>query len=234
MATMSSASEAPIHVGETSGGSFSTGGDTPMPRPPPEAEPGAPPASSATRRRPIPRKGHTKSRKGCHGCKRRKVKCSEARPVCGGCQRMGITCEWPERPPPSAQTEQALTQMQLSRGLTNQGQGWDSASTPEETDQGGENVGLVQRGWVARPGHALQNAVVGETVFLLEDMRFFQQFLLDAMPRLPIDGEEIWRGVARMAHEVSLACVASASIRLYTLPRFVSPLHSISYLNSRS
>lgn len=38
------------------------------------------------------RKFHKKSRKGCATCKRRRVKCDEARPLCGNCERMGIQC----------------------------------------------------------------------------------------------------------------------------------------------
>lgn len=50
------------------------------------------------RRRPIPRKGHTKSRNGCYNCKRRKVKCQETLPECGHCARIGLVCEYPPSP----------------------------------------------------------------------------------------------------------------------------------------
>lgn len=53
-----------------------------------------PAAQGQTRRRPIPRKGHTKSRAGCPNCKRRKVKCDEVAPVCGPCNRLGLGCEY--------------------------------------------------------------------------------------------------------------------------------------------
>lgn len=49
-----------------------------------------------TRRRPIPRKGHTKSRRGCLNCKRRKVKCQETLPECDHCRRIGLVCEYPD------------------------------------------------------------------------------------------------------------------------------------------
>jgi hypothetical protein len=48
----------------------------------------------AIRRRPIPRKGHKKSRGGCGRCKRRKVKCDEATPICGQCSRLGFQCDF--------------------------------------------------------------------------------------------------------------------------------------------
>ena len=51
--------------------------------------------SAPARRRPIPSKGHRKSRRGCYSCKRRKVKCSEEQPVCADCGRMGFVCEYP-------------------------------------------------------------------------------------------------------------------------------------------
>ncbi|TQV98135.1 hypothetical protein V2A60_006182 [Cordyceps javanica] len=44
------------------------------------------------KRRPIPRKGHTKSRGGCANCKKRKVKCDEVTPACGACRRLGYDC----------------------------------------------------------------------------------------------------------------------------------------------
>lgn len=49
-----------------------------------------------TRRKPIPRKGHTKSRKGCYSCKKRKVKCQETRPSCENCQKAETKCEYPK------------------------------------------------------------------------------------------------------------------------------------------
>ncbi|RSL55469.1 hypothetical protein CEP54_009372 [Fusarium duplospermum] len=38
------------------------------------------------------RRTHTKSRTGCINCKRRKVKCDEARPACFHCKRHGVPC----------------------------------------------------------------------------------------------------------------------------------------------
>src|SRR6478735_2066363 len=47
-----------------------------------------------TKRRPIPRKGHTKSRAGCSSCKRRRVKCDLITPECGACHRLGLECQY--------------------------------------------------------------------------------------------------------------------------------------------
>ncbi|KAL4951369.1 hypothetical protein BDW69DRAFT_39476 [Aspergillus filifer] len=40
------------------------------------------------------RRSHQKSRHGCQECKRRRVKCDEARPVCGACARRSAICEY--------------------------------------------------------------------------------------------------------------------------------------------
>ncbi|KAI1465554.1 uncharacterized protein F4812DRAFT_439283 [Daldinia caldariorum] len=47
------------------------------------------------------RRPHTKSRKGCRECKRRKVKCDEIQPSCFNCTRYGVTCHYgPDTPKP--------------------------------------------------------------------------------------------------------------------------------------
>jgi hypothetical protein len=70
----------------------------------PASAPASPSTSGAeltvrVRRRPVPRKGHTKSRRGCLNCKRRKVKCQETLPECDHCTRIGLVCEYPDRRP---------------------------------------------------------------------------------------------------------------------------------------
>lgn len=50
------------------------------------------------------RKYHSKSRKGCSTCKRRRVKCDETKPKCNNCSRMKLDCgfaefEGPQNPP---------------------------------------------------------------------------------------------------------------------------------------
>ncbi|OBT46921.1 hypothetical protein VE00_02007 [Pseudogymnoascus sp. WSF 3629] len=42
------------------------------------------------------RRVHTKSRRGCLNCKRRRIKCPENHPDCTQCTKRGLTCEWPE------------------------------------------------------------------------------------------------------------------------------------------
>ncbi|KAK4097357.1 hypothetical protein N658DRAFT_434185 [Parathielavia hyrcaniae] len=46
--------------------------------------------------RPIPGRGHHKTRRGCFNCKKRRVKCSEGLPSCQGCRRLGLECQYPE------------------------------------------------------------------------------------------------------------------------------------------
>ncbi|KAH8177968.1 fungal zn(2)-Cys(6) binuclear cluster domain-containing protein [Sarocladium implicatum] len=53
--------------------------------------------SSAAKQR-LERRGHTKSRRGCYNCKRRRIKCQETRPACGHCVKTGLKCEYPSMP----------------------------------------------------------------------------------------------------------------------------------------
>ncbi|KLU89709.1 hypothetical protein MAPG_08678, partial [Magnaporthiopsis poae ATCC 64411] len=46
----------------------------------------------------LERRGHTKSRRGCFNCKRRRIKCQENRPACGHCVKTGLKCEYPAAP----------------------------------------------------------------------------------------------------------------------------------------
>ncbi|KIN03092.1 hypothetical protein OIDMADRAFT_160662 [Oidiodendron maius Zn] len=45
---------------------------------------------------PLLRKCHTKSRRGCENCKKRRIKCPENRPICTQCTRRRLECKWPE------------------------------------------------------------------------------------------------------------------------------------------
>ncbi|CAH0056853.1 unnamed protein product, partial [Clonostachys solani] len=60
---------------------------------PPENEIGARDEATVDRKI-IPRRGHTKSRRGCLTCKRRRVKCPENTPVCHNCERLGLICQY--------------------------------------------------------------------------------------------------------------------------------------------
>lgn len=118
--------------------------------------------ASKTRKRPIPRKGHTKSRKGCLNCKKRKIKCQETLPECNHCTRIGSRCEY-------------------------------------STDQQSKQVVHLTRS--PSPSANLQAT---PTTFSMDDLRFFQHFLLKAYPPLPLQGGEIWKDVAQISHSVSV------------------------------
>ncbi|KAH8887678.1 hypothetical protein GQ53DRAFT_726027 [Thozetella sp. PMI_491] len=109
-------------------------------------------SATQARRKPIPRKGHRKSRRGCLQCKRRKVKCQETLPECGHCVRLGLACEYPR-----AQSYEM----------------------------------------VPAPAGTLQPT---PTLFTMEDLRFFQHFLVTAYPPLPLRGDAIWKDVATISH----------------------------------
>jgi hypothetical protein len=39
----------------------------------------------------------------------------------------------------------------------------------------------------------------------MDDLRFFHHFIFKAYPALPIDGDAIWRDIAQISHDVSIA-----------------------------
>ncbi|KAF7559878.1 hypothetical protein G7046_g4262 [Stylonectria norvegica] len=53
---------------------------------------------SAAQKQRLERRGHTKSRRGCYNCKRRRIKCQETHPACGHCTKTGLKCEYPAAP----------------------------------------------------------------------------------------------------------------------------------------
>ncbi|KAI0137312.1 C6 zinc finger protein [Xylariales sp. AK1849] len=63
----------------------------------------SPPLATSSRNRSaqkqkLERRGHTKSRRGCYNCKRRRIKCQETRPACGHCVKTCLKCEYPAAP----------------------------------------------------------------------------------------------------------------------------------------
>ncbi|KAI2465721.1 hypothetical protein F4781DRAFT_15781 [Annulohypoxylon bovei var. microspora] len=55
-------------------------------------------AHNALKKHRLERRGHTKSRRGCFNCKRRRIKCQETQPACGHCVKTGLKCEYPTAP----------------------------------------------------------------------------------------------------------------------------------------
>ncbi|KAK4186574.1 C6 zinc finger protein [Podospora australis] len=96
--------------------------------------------AAAAQKTRLERRGHTKSRRGCFNCKRRRIKCQETRPACGHCTKTGLPCEYPSLP----------TILSSSQ-----------------------------------PSHQIP-------LFSMQDMRFFQHFLVSCYPHHPIGSETIW------------------------------------------
>ncbi|KAL8397815.1 hypothetical protein RB594_004500 [Gaeumannomyces avenae] len=81
---ISSYSAAVAAVAQVPLGDSSSSGDSSRSPPPPKQR--------------LERRGHTKSRRGCFNCKRRRIKCQENRPACGHCVKTGLKCEYPAAP----------------------------------------------------------------------------------------------------------------------------------------
>ncbi|KAK3998307.1 hypothetical protein QBC44DRAFT_2057 [Cladorrhinum sp. PSN332] len=183
--TASSGSEVPDQYPLGAGGSpnstsnsapASTSSSSSTPPLPDTAAAAAAAGIKAPRRRPIPRRGHTKSRRGCLNCKKRKVKCSETRPECEGCVRIGLVCGYPEATARSA----ALVLSSSSSSSTSINSSWELI----------RESGLGVRKLESTP-----------TIFTADDMRFFHHFLVTAFPPLPLCGEKIWGDVAGLSHK---------------------------------
>jgi hypothetical protein len=137
------------------------------------------------RRRPIPRKGHTKSRAGCSVCKGRKVKCDEAVPECGPCRRLGLACDY-------AQRKRSRDAHSSSYGDSSSSHEGDGDAQAMQLAAGGSRMSLA-RSPSATP-----------TLFEIEDMRFFHHFIFSAHPPLPIGGAWAWRQISQMSYQVSI------------------------------
>lgn len=141
------------------------------------------------RNKPVPRKGHTKSRRGCYTCKRRKVKCSEKLPECDNCTRIGLICEYPEPPNPSA----------LSRLVTASRHGPRASRRDDATTE----AAMVLLTTPYAPISSSPSLMT--PTFNLDDLRFFHHFLVAAYPPLPVQADSVWNNVAALSHGVSLS-----------------------------
>lgn len=139
--------------------------------------------SRRVRRKPIPIKGHKKSRNGCLTCRSRRVKCSERFPECASCARLNLPCEWPE-------TLKAAHMDAV-----------EIAARTEATMVRQLQVTVPQR----IPSPTLSTPLrTTPCVLSMEDLRLFHHFLFTAHPPLPLGGEDIWRNISTMAHSVSV------------------------------
>lgn len=63
------------------------------------------------------------------------------------------------------------------------------------------NMVTVMRSQIAQPSAALQST---PTLFNMDDMRFFQHFILNAYPHLPVNNAQVWmQDVPAFSHNVS-------------------------------
>ncbi|EPE36574.1 Zn2/Cys6 DNA-binding protein [Glarea lozoyensis ATCC 20868] len=110
-----------------------------------------------------PRKGHTKSRKGCYNCKRARIKCKENRPSCDYCAHRNMQCRWPD----PVQLQPPAEEVQI-RSITR------NANFPVQTPIAPE----IQ--------------VVGP-VYNAFDFKLFHHFIDKAHPHHPIGSDAVWR-----------------------------------------
>ncbi|KAK6440783.1 transcription factor [Oleoguttula sp. CCFEE 5521] len=73
-------------------------------------------SGSSAKRAFTTRREHTKSRAGCLGCKKRRIKCDESKPRCSRCDRMELTCVYATSTPvsPTSPTGENGTSVELS------------------------------------------------------------------------------------------------------------------------
>jgi hypothetical protein len=141
-----------------------------------------------------PRKGHTKSRKGCLNCKRARIKvststityehlhqyvdqCKENRPSCDYCVHRNLQCQWPEinHLQPPAVENQIDSRMQFANSLV------QTPIAPE-----------IQ--------------VVGP-VYNAFDFKLFHHFIDKAHPHHPIGSDAVWRHeIPIISSDVSCSC----------------------------
>ncbi|KAI0518542.1 hypothetical protein F5B22DRAFT_69716 [Xylaria bambusicola] len=89
-------------------------------------------AQAQAQRRYLSKRPHRKSRAGCKQCKKRKVKCDEAKPSCKACTLRKEPCVYPNVPPPASSS----TATRLSTGATDSQEARDQSV--DNTDEGEE------------------------------------------------------------------------------------------------
>ena len=113
------------------------------------------------------RRTHTKSRHGCQTCKRRKVKCSEDRPVCVACQQRSTPCVYPDDPSAAS-----------------------PAPAPRSKTSGGARIRAAASVRIL-PLPACRDDDAPSDLHL-GDLRLLHHFLTTCYPHLPAGNEAIW------------------------------------------
>ncbi|WPK27073.1 hypothetical protein PUMCH_004445 [Australozyma saopauloensis] len=76
------------------------------------------------------RKYHSKSKKGCVTCKKRRVKCDEMKPNCSTCVRMKLECGYLDEPPTSSKRKKSEGSLSPASSATQQATPNKSPSPP--------------------------------------------------------------------------------------------------------
>ncbi|KAF2759468.1 hypothetical protein EJ05DRAFT_536776 [Pseudovirgaria hyperparasitica] len=183
-------------------------------------------STDLSRRKPIPRKGHTKSRRGCFNCKRRKIKCQENLPVCHHCSKAGLICEYPKTP---------VYLQQISKNT--------EKSVEDVSEKQARTALTLARDSIIGSCRPIINMTGTPGTFDLQDMRFFHHFLQHGYPHLPIGADEVWvTTLPAIAHQYAYlthAIMALSASHLQALTHedlasaaLAHRLHAISSLNA--
>lgn len=188
----------------------------------------AAPLRSRVRCKPLPRKGHKKSRKGCLTCKSRRVKCTETFPECGPCVRLSLPCTWPDNN--TLMEDEGRTHAEEAVPVATEAVP-NRVYTTTTSWQGpqGQGQGQQQQQLQRRPS-PVESTPLRSTrgVLAMEDLHLFHHFLFFAYPPLPSEGSSIWRNVSAMSHKVSddpfpryLQCPPASTFLLLICRRYI-------------
>ncbi|KAK5636517.1 hypothetical protein RRF57_012229 [Xylaria bambusicola] len=108
-------------------------------------------------RRYLPKRPHRKSRAGCKQCKKRKVKCDEAKPSCKACTLRKESCVYPNAPPPA--TSSTATCLPIC--ATDPPEAWDQSVNGTDEAEDIENID-------ASTLRSIMIPVISEPIFIPE------------------------------------------------------------------
>lgn len=130
----------------------------------------------------LERRGHTKSRRGCYNCKRRRIKVIQARSRSR--RRSVLTLFIVSRNPPSMwPLREDGPHVCIPNSAPDPASGMASPTFLVQNSSG--CVVILTGTSATQPQHQIP-------LFSLQDMRFFQHFLLQCYPSHPLGNEQIW------------------------------------------
>lgn len=180
---------------------------------------------------------HTKSRRGCFTCKRRKVKCDEGRPVCSACRNRATTCAYPDdgvvtcigtpsegRPFPAVRSVREPQACLLATTPSDMRLLWfftatTSKSFLDESQYRGVTFGETMQTVVVE--QAIEHPFLLKTLFALagQHMRHLGQDVDDrAVIRHRVDAFQSYRAAVEAADPSSLEALVANAILLQVLP----------------